>query len=74
MGDERAAFRAIQRGHDGDLDPQPVGAMHLALADALDLRRVQAIDLLAPLFLTLRARHPPETAIGRRRPACPGRL
>ena len=44
MGDELAALGVADRGGDGDFDAELVRPMGLALADALDLRRVQGID------------------------------
>jgi hypothetical protein len=41
MGDELAALGVCHCGGDGDLDTELVGAVRLALADALHLRRVQ---------------------------------
>src|SRR5579864_1454706 len=57
MGDELAALRAMQRRGERDLHAELVRPMRLALVDAFDLRRVQRIDLLAALVLTLFA-HP----------------
>jgi hypothetical protein len=57
MGDELPAFRAIERGGDRDFDAKFIRAVRLALADALDLGRVQGIDLPASLVLALVA-HP----------------
>ena len=55
VGDELAAFGAMERGGERDLDAELVGPMGLALADALDLGRVQRIDLLSALMLKLLA-------------------
>ena len=55
VGDELAALRAMQRGGERDLDAELVGPMGLALADALDLGRVQRIDFLSALMLKLLA-------------------
>ena len=57
VGDELAAPGAIERGGERDLDAELIGPMGLALADALDLGRVQRIDLLSALMLALLA-HP----------------
>src|SRR6185312_6904698 len=57
MGDELAALGVRQRGGDGDLDPELVGPVRLALADALHLRRMQRVDLRAALVLLL-FKHP----------------
>ncbi len=57
MGDELPAFRAIERGGDGDFHAELVWTMRLALADAFDLGRVQGIDFSASLVLALVA-HP----------------
>ena len=46
VGDELAAFGAMERGGERDLDAEFIRPMGLALADALDLGRVQRIDLL----------------------------
>jgi hypothetical protein len=53
MGDELAAFGVVERRGDGDLDTELVGSVRFPLADALDLGRMQRIDLLAPLVLAL---------------------
>jgi hypothetical protein len=47
MGDELAAGRAMGRGGDRHLDAEFVGPMRLALADALDLGRMQRVNLLS---------------------------
>jgi hypothetical protein len=47
LGDELAALAAVHRRGHGSLDPELVGLVGLALADALPLRSVQEIDLLA---------------------------
>ena len=57
VGDELAALGAMERGGERDLDAELVGPMRLALADALDLGRVQGIDLASALMLALLA-HP----------------
>ena len=51
MQRELAALAALQRGGDRHLDAELVRSMRLALADALDLRRMQAPDLAAALAL-----------------------
>ena len=61
MGDELAALAALEGGGDADLDAELVGLVRLALADALDLGRVQAVDLGAALAAFLIA-HPPRQA------------
>ena len=48
---------AIERGGERDLDAELIRAMGFAFANAFDLGRVQGIDLLSALMLTLRA-HP----------------
>jgi hypothetical protein len=45
MGDELPAGEMFHRGGDAHLDPELVRPMCFALADALDLSRVQGIDL-----------------------------
>jgi hypothetical protein len=50
---ERPAPAAPERGRDAPLDAELVGLRGLALADALDLGRVQGRDLAAPLTLAL---------------------
>src|SRR5476651_1731837 len=55
VGDELATSGMTERGGDGDLDAELIGAMRLALADAFDLRRVQRIDLRPALVLALLA-------------------
>jgi len=49
MGDELPAGGMFHRGGDADLDPELVRPVRFALADALDLWRVQGIDLAAAL-------------------------
>src|SRR5260221_5577937 len=49
MGDELAAGGMLHGGGDAHLDAELVGPVRLALTDALDLRRVQGIDLAAAL-------------------------
>jgi hypothetical protein len=44
VGDELAAFGAMERGGERDLDAELVRPMRLALADAFDLGGVQRID------------------------------
>lgn len=58
MGDELAAFGAMQRRGDRDFHAKLVGPVRVALADAFDLRRMERIDLFAALVLALAA-HPP---------------
>ena len=58
MGDELAALGAADRGGDRDLDAELVRPMGFAFADALDLRRVQGIDLRPALMLLLFAHAP----------------
>src|SRR3954454_22409577 len=53
MGHELPAPAAVERSGYRDLHAELVGLMGLALADALRLRRVQAVDLPAPLTLAL---------------------
>lgn len=53
MGDELATLRAAYRSGNGDFDAELVRPVRLALADALDLRRVQGIDLRPALTLLL---------------------
>src|SRR3954469_8246389 len=53
MGDELAALGVADRGGDGDFDAELVRLGSLTLADALDLRRVQGIDLRPTLTLLL---------------------
>jgi hypothetical protein len=50
VGDELAALATLQGGGDAHLEAELVGLVRLALADALDLRRVQARDLDAAPF------------------------
>lgn len=50
---EVAALRALQRGGERDFDAEFVGPVRLALADAFDLRRMQAVDLATALALPL---------------------
>jgi hypothetical protein len=49
MGDELPAGGMFHRGGDTHLDPELVRPVRFALADALDLWRVQGIDLAAAL-------------------------
>ena len=53
MRHELPAPAAVERRGDRDLDAELVGLVGLALADALDLGRVQGIDLAAALALAL---------------------
>src|SRR5215475_9893121 len=53
MGDELAAGGMFHRGGDAYLDPELVRPVCFALADALDLWRVQGIDLAAALAALL---------------------
>ena len=55
MGDELAALGVLERGGNADLDAELVRPVGLALADALDFRRVQGIDLRPALTLLLLA-------------------
>ena len=50
----------MKRRGDADLDAELVRPMRLALADALDLRRVQGIDLAPALAVVLRQHAPGE--------------
>ena len=45
MRDELAAFRAVQRRGEGNLDAELIGSMGFTFADAFDLGCVQRIDL-----------------------------
>jgi hypothetical protein len=54
---ELPALRLGHRGGDRDLAAELVGCSRLAFADALDLRRVQGVDLAAALPLVL-GQHP----------------
>lgn len=69
MGDELAAAAALQRGGDGDLDAELVGLVGFALANALDLRSVQGIHLLAPLAQALIPDVPGPATVAEQRPA-----
>ena len=53
MEDELAALGLGDWGGDGDLSPAFIRRMRLVLAEALDLRRVERIDLGAALALVL---------------------
>jgi len=53
MGDELAAGGMFHRGSDAHFDTEFVRPVRFALADALDLRRVQGIDLAAALAALL---------------------
>src|SRR3712207_4766509 len=53
LGHELPASAAVKRGCDRDFDPELVGPVRLALADALHLRGMQGVDLAAPLSLPL---------------------
>ena len=53
MGDELPAGGMVHRGGDAHLDPELVRPVRFALADALDLWRVQGIDLAAALAALL---------------------
>ena len=70
MGDKLPAGGMLDRGGDADLDAELVGPVRLALADALDLRRVQGIDLATALAALLlqhrRARNSGRTNASRR--------
>jgi hypothetical protein len=61
VGDELAALATLQGGGDAHLDAELVGLVRFALADALDLGSVQAVDLRAALAAFLIA-HPPRQA------------
>src|SRR5664279_1847010 len=50
---ELAALTAVDRRRDAHLDPELVGLVGFSLADAFDLWRMQRVDLLATLPLTL---------------------
>src|SRR5262249_6649865 len=69
MGDELPAGGMFHRGGDAHLDPELVRPVRFALADALDLSRVQGIDLAAALAALLPARAEPGTAAVRMPPA-----
>src|SRR5262245_46809891 len=47
MGDKLPASGMLHRGGDAHLDPELIRPVRFALADALDLWRVQGIDLAA---------------------------
>ena len=53
MGDELTAGAMLHWRGDAHLDAELVGLMRLALADALDLRRMQRIDLASALMAVL---------------------
>jgi hypothetical protein len=53
MGDELPAGGMLHRGGDAHFDPELVRLVRFALADALDLWRVQGIDLAAALAALL---------------------
>jgi hypothetical protein len=53
VGDELPAGGMLHRGGDAHLDPELVRPVYFALADALDLWRVQGIDLAAALAALL---------------------
>jgi hypothetical protein len=53
MGDELPAGGMFHRGGDAHLDPELVKPVRFALADALDLWRVQGIDLATALAALL---------------------
>src|ERR1700730_9801197 len=53
MGNELAAGGMLHWRRDADLDAELVGLMRLALADTLDLRRMQRIDLGSALMAIL---------------------
>src|SRR5882757_5061839 len=55
MGDELAALAVLEGGGNADLDAELVRLVRLALADALHLGRVQAVDLGAALSALLSA-------------------
>src|SRR3977135_3225916 len=61
VGDELAAFAVLESGGNADLDPELVRLVRFALADALHLGRVQAVDLWATLPALLLS-HPPGEA------------
>ena len=50
---ELAALAAVDRRRDAHLDPELIGLVGFSLADAFDLWRMQRVDLLAALPLTL---------------------
>ena len=50
---ELAALAAVDRRRDANLDAELVRLVGFSIADAFDLRRVQRVDLLATLPLTL---------------------
>jgi hypothetical protein len=60
MGDELTALAVLESGN-ADLDAELVRFVRLALADALHLGRVQAVDLGTALSALLSA-HPPRQA------------
>jgi hypothetical protein len=75
VGDELAALATLQGGGDAHLDAELVGLVRFALADALDLGSVQAVDLGAALAAFLIA-HPPcqaQPAVGPARGRAPPR-
>ena len=57
MGDELAAGGMLDGGDEADLDAELVGLVRLAFADALDLGRMQRINL-APALPTVLRQHP----------------
>src|SRR6202051_2731172 len=61
MGDELTALAVLEGGGNADLDAELVSFVRLALADALHLGRVQAVDLGTALSALLSA-HPPRQA------------
>jgi hypothetical protein len=61
MGDELTALAVLESGGNADLDAELVRFVRLALADALHLGRVQAVDLGTALSALL-STHPPRQA------------
>src|SRR6266705_6341122 len=56
IGDELAAGGMLHWCRDAHLHAELIGLVHLALADALDLRRMQRIDL-APALMAVLGQH-----------------
>src|SRR4029450_3692710 len=69
MGDKLAASGMLHCGGDAHLDPELVRPVRLALADALDLWRVQGIELAAALAALL-LQHVPGEISGRTNASC----
>src|ERR1035438_10080398 len=72
VDDELAALAVLEGGGNADLDAELVGLVGLALADALHLRRMQAVDLGPALSALLGAYAPRQAQQASERRLKPG--